>query len=302
MSAMPREEGMPAVRICAVAVIWHPDLPLLSSAIAAIAPQVVKLLLIANDGVHPPLALPENAVVMVPDENLGLGGAYNRAADWARTQGATHLLLLDQDSVAEPRLVAALATAFDQPGPVAAAGALWRDRRTGQEGFFVRLTRWGARKFSPKDPGPVPVDFLISSGSLISLDAMNRIGGFDEALFVEHVDTDWCLRARAMGYGLYGVARARLDHAFGDATLTPAALGGSRSLFLYPPERNYYLLRNSIILWRRPYAPKRWVLHDIRRTFLLMLYYGLFVPPRLERLKYMRRAVRDALRRKSRAD
>lgn len=109
MSAMPREEGMPAVRICAVAVIWHPDLPLLSSAIAAIAPQVVKLLLIANDGVHPPLALPENAVVMVPDENLGLGGAYNRAADWARTQGATHLLLLDQDSVAEPRLVSALA-------------------------------------------------------------------------------------------------------------------------------------------------------------------------------------------------
>jgi len=285
---------MADTKILAVVVIWHPDLSILSSALAATAPQVAKLLLIANDGVSPPLALPENAVVMVPNDNLGLGAAYNRAAEWARAQGATHLLLLDQDSVPEPGLVTALAHAFDQPGPVAAAGALWRDRRTGKDGFFVRLTGWGVRKFRPTDSAPVPVDFLISSGSLISLDAIDRIGRFDEMLFIEHVDTDWCLRARAMGYRLYGVAQARLDHAFGEATLAPSMLGGSRKLFLYAPDRNYYLLRNSIMLWRRSYAPTRWVLHDVRRVVMLMLYYTLFVPPRMERLKNMRRAVRDA--------
>lgn len=286
---------MHSTRIHAVIVLWRPDISILSSALAATAPQVAKLLLIANDGVRPALSLPENAVVMLPEVNLGLGAAYNRAAEWARAHGGTHLLLLDQDSVAEQGSVAALLQAFDRPGPVAATGALWRDRRTGKDGFFVRLTGWGARKFLQADSAPVPVDFLISSGSLISLDAMDRIGRFDETLFIEHVDTDWCLRARAMGYRLYGVPRARLDHAFGEATLAPSMLGVSRRLFLYPPERNYYLLRNSIMLWRRPYAPTRWVMHDVRRTSMLMLYYALFIPPRLERLKYMRRAVRDAM-------
>jgi rhamnosyltransferase len=184
---------------------------------------------------------------------------------------------------------------FQQPGPVAAVGPLWRDSRTGEDGFFVRLVRWGARKYKPAPGEIVPVDFLISSGSLISLAALADIGPFDESLFIEHVDTDWTLRARAKGYRLYGVADARLDHALGEAALTASPLGLRRRFFLYKPERNYYLLRNSVALWRRHYAPWRWVLHDVRRTVLLMVFYGLFVPPRLTRLRSMFRAVRDGL-------
>jgi GT2 family glycosyltransferase len=136
----------------------------------------------------------------------------------------------------------------------------------------------------------VPVDFLISSGSLISLAALADIGPFDEGLFIEHVDTDWALRAGAKGYRLYGV------HALGDAALSASPLGlRRRRFFLYKPERNYYLLRNSVALWRRHYTPWHWIIHDVRRTFLLMLFYALFVPPRLARLRLMLRAVRDGL-------
>ena len=229
-------------------------------------------------------------------QNIGLGAAYNLAARWAREEGATHLLLLDQDSVPASGMVAALMEAFKQPGPVAAVGPLWRDSRTREDGFFVRLVPWGARKYEPAAGEIVPVDFLISSGSLISLAALADIGPFDESLFIEHVDTDWALRARARGYRLYGVADARLDHALGDAALSASPLGlRRRRFFLYKPERNYYLLRNSVALWRRHYAPWRWIIHDVRRTFLLMLFYALFVPPRLARLRSMFRAVRDGL-------
>jgi rhamnosyltransferase len=192
-------------------------------------------------------------------------------------------------------MVAALLEGFKRPGPVAAAGPLWRDSRTGEDGFFVRLARWGARRYKPAAGEIVPVDFLISSGSLISLAALTDIGPFDESLFIEHVDTDWALRARAKGYRLYGVANARLDHALGEAALTASALGLRRRFFLYKPERNYFLLRNSVALWRRDYAPWRWVLHDVRRTVLLMVFHVLFVPPRLRRLRSMFRAVRDGL-------
>ena len=282
-------------RVKAVTTAYRPDVAILGESLAATAPQVEALLLVANDGAPWPCQLPANAALVRQAKNIGLGAAYNLAAQWAREQGATHLLLLDQDSVPAAGMVAALMEGFKQPGPVAAVGPLWRDSRTREDGFFVRLVPWGARKYEPAAGEIVPVDFLISSGSLISLAALADIGPFDESLFIEHVDTDWTLRARAKGYQLYGVADARLDHALGEAALTASPLGLRRRFFLYKPERNYYLLRNSVALWRRQYAPWRWIIHDVRRTFLLMLFYVLFVPPRFARLRSMCRAVRDGL-------
>jgi rhamnosyltransferase len=282
------------VHVKGVATAYRPNVGTLMESLAATAPQVEALLLVANDGAPWSCPLPANVTLVAQPENIGLGAAYNLAAQWAREQGATHLLLLDQDSVPASGMVALLMEGFKRPGPVAAVGPLWRDSRTGEDGFFVRLARWGARKYQPSAGEIVPVDFLISSGSLISLNALKDIGPFDESLFIEHVDTDWALRARGKGYRLYGVADARLDHAIGEAALTVSPLGLRRRFFFYRPERNYYLLRNSIALWSRHYAPWRWVLHDVRRIILLMAFHGLFVPPRLTRLRLMLRAVRDS--------
>lgn len=277
-------------------VVYRPDLTKLSAVLAAAAPQVGRLLLVANDGVAPALAVPDNAELLIQEKNFGLGKAYNLAADWARANGATHLLLLDQDSVPERDMVEKLGHAFAGTQGTAAAGPLWRDVRTGEAGHFVRLTRWGARKIRPDNDAITSVDFLISSGALISLKALELIGPFDEAFFIEHVDTDWCLRARAKRYTLLGVAGATLDHAFGEATLTAPLLGGGRRYFLYPAERQYYLVRNSIALWRRPYAPTEWIMHDIRRTVALLCWHILFVPPRWMRLTSVWRGICDGLR------
>ncbi len=279
--------------VAAALVVFHPNEATIARALAALAQQTDHILVIANDGLPLPCALPERAAIFDPGRNLGLGAAYNFAAGWARERGASHLLLLDQDSVPAPGMVAALLKAFFGPEPVAAAGPLWRDARTGDDGFFVRAGRFGPRRYRPTAGDIVPVDFLISSGSLIALEALAAIGPFDETLFIDHVDTDWSLRARAKGYALYGVAAARLDHALGEA---PVSLPfGLRPLFLYPPERNYYRLRNSLLLLRRPYVPWRWALGDLGRTLSRMLVYVLRAPPRRERLHAMVRAMRDGL-------
>jgi rhamnosyltransferase len=283
------------LNVSAVIVAYQPNAATLHKVAAAITTQVDGVLIIANDSAAWSFTPPRDVSLAKQDTNRGLGAAYNLAAGWARTRGATHLLLLDQDSVPGPGMVGALREAFGQTSAVAAAGPLWRDTRSGQNGYFLRFSRWGVRKIRPAAGEIVPVDFLISSGSLISLDAFDDIGRFDEELFVEHVDTDWVLRARAKGYRLFGVANAQLDHTFGEAVLFVGLPGLRRQIFLYPPERNYYLLRNSITLSRRRYVPWRWALHDISRTILFMLFYLIFVPPRRERLRPMVRAVRDGL-------
>lgn len=285
----------PGNKIVATVVAYRPDVGLLEQVLAAVAPQVASVLLVVNDSGDWTCALPDNVIVDRQKENVGLGAAYNIAASWARAEGASHLLLFDQDSVAAADMVEKLMAALKRDPQAAAAGPLWQDRRSGHDGFFVRLGRFGAHKYQPRADETVEVDFLISSGSLISLDALAAIGDFDAGLFIDHIDTDWSLRARTKGYRLLGVAAARLDHAMGEKAVTGSALTGRRTFFHYPPERQYYLLRNSLILWRRPYAPWSWVLHDMRRTFLLMSYHLICLPPRLPRLRAMIRAIRDGL-------
>ena len=41
---------------------------------------------------------------------------------------------------------------------------------------------------------------LISSGCLIPLSAIDTIGEMDEELFIDHVDTDWFLRAKSLAH------------------------------------------------------------------------------------------------------
>jgi rhamnosyltransferase len=284
-----------AALVVGAIVTYHPDLKVLSKVLNATAVQTTYVLIVANDGAPWSCPLPANVTILKQDNNFGLGAAYNVAARWARERGATHLLLLDQDSVPAPGMVAKLITVFTRPSRTAAVGGLWRDSRTGQEGFFLQRSAWGTRRYRPSPGEIVSVDFLISSGSLIALDALADIGSFDEALFIEHVDTDWTLRARAKGYQLYGVADARLEHRFGEATWTIPLLG-RRQLFLYSPERHYYRLRNSIALWRRPYVPWRWIPRNVLGTIALTVFYLICAPPRLERLRLLFRAVRDGLR------
>jgi rhamnosyltransferase len=294
-SATKDDLSVGSLKIDAAIITYRPDLAMLRAVLAAVAPQVSRVLLVANDGTAPDLVLPSNAELLIQNKNLGLGAAYNLAVDWVRSNGGTHLLLLDQDSVPDHGMVVKLREAFSTPARIAAAGPLWRDARTGISGDFVRLTRWGTTKIHPLDRTIVSVDFLISSGTLVSLEAIDRTGRFDEWLFIEHVDTDWCLRARAAGYALSGVPGARLDHKFGEATLTAPFLGGGQRLFRYPAERNYYLVRNSIVLWHRAYAPTGWVLHDVFRTVVLVCWHVLFVPPRWQRLKSVWRGIWDGL-------
>lgn len=280
----------------AVVVAYRPDTALLEQALAAVAPQVVRALLVVNDDGGWSCELPPNVVLDRPGDNIGLGAAYNRAVAWAREQGATHLLLLDQDSVAAPGMVDKLLRALAGKPGAAAAGPLWRDRRTGRDGFFVRSARNRIYKYVPSaGDDAVDVDFLISSGTLLVLDALEKTGDFDAGLFIDHVDTDWSLRAKAKGYALYGVPDARLDHIMGEKVYT-SVFARERGVFHYPPERQYYMVRNSLVLWRRPYARWSWILRDMRRTAMMTLYYILFLPPRLARLRAVVRAIRDGLR------
>jgi rhamnosyltransferase len=144
-----------------------------------------------------------------------------------------------------------------------------------------------------RDDQLIPCDFLISSGSLLPVDAYRRVGPFDESLFVDNVDLEWCMRARAAGFSLYGVAAAHLEHQLGEARLR---VGDKVRLVVHSPERLYYMTRNRLLLYRRPYMPLKWKIKDSLRIVAKFTATMVFLAPRREYARMTWRGLRDAWR------
>lgn len=289
--------------ICAVVISYYPDVHTMKCAVDSMAGQVGRLLMFDNATPDPALAAYlqdiESAWIAVirSPVNLGLGAAMNRAADYAKAQGFRYLLLLDQDSIPEPGMVSTLKTALldlQHVEPVAAVGPQFRDSRSGDLAPFVRVAFPFSHKLYGGPAERINCDFLISSGTLLPLKVMDKIGGMDEGLFIDNVDLEWCFRARHHGLALYGICDARMRHSIGDS-LRPSWFN-RRGTAVHQPLRLYYIMRNRIQLYGRKETPARWIAQDIPRLVFKFFYTSIFLAPRRKYLQCMLRGLYDGVR------
>lgn len=292
--------------ICAVIVSYAPDRALLHRVLESARRQVDHVVLFDNgsplDATEPGLETLADAAVtiVVSPRNVGLGAALNRACDRARALGFGHVLLMDQDSVLDEGMVRHLSVALLELGrdhPVAAVGPQFKDARNGAVAPFVRIGFPLNRKLYGGPGARVACDFLITSGSLIPMAVLDRVGGMDETLFIDNIDMDWCFRAAAAGFLLYGVCDAQMRHRIGEQ-LRPSRIKRD-GVIVHKPFRLYYIMRNRVLLYPRAQTPAVWVAQDLPRLVLKFLGNALFIAPRGERLVFMLRGLWDAVRGRS---
>ena len=126
-------------------------------------------------------------------------------------------------------------------------------------------------------------------------EALEILGLMDEGLFIDHLDTEWFLRAGAAGWQSFGVCDAVMDHGLGERTVR-VWLGRWRYLPVHQPFRYYYVYRNSVLLWRRAYPSARWKPTDMLRLAKMFLVFSLFTGDRRQNLAMMIRGIRDGLK------
>jgi len=229
-------------------------------------------------------------------ENLGIAAAINRGVEAARAAGATHFLLLDQDSLPAPdmvdRLLEAEARALAHDLKPAAVGPALHD---GEHLLpFVRFRPLAPpRALAPDADGCCAADFLISSGMLIRASVFDTVGGMDESLFIDNVDLEWCFRARSAGFSTIGVFAARLAHRVGEGRVR---LPGGIAIARHSPMRLYYMMRNRVRLYRRPCVPRRWIAQDIPRLIGKFFIFSLCAAPRAQNARFMLRGLCDGIR------
>lgn len=288
----------PAVPVVvAVVVTFNPAADTLEAQLLALRQQVACVILVDNGSrdevmaVIRALAERQACHLLSLGENVGIGAAQNRGIEAALAQQADYVLLMDHDSVPFDDMVVRLVDADRELRSdgvaVAAVAPTTVDKRNGITGKFVRLEGWSVQRHCGEDSGAfIEADFLIASGTLIRRDVLAHAGLMDESYFIDHVDTEWCFRARHLGGHLFGVDGARLYHELGDS-VRRVWLGRWRNVFVHSPMRDYYAFRNTILMIRGTPMPFAWKLHFLYRLCQFVVCFGLGIAPRLRRLKCM---------------
>jgi len=205
--------------------------------------------------------------------NEGVARALNLGAELAAERGYELLLTMDQDSRALPRMVQTLRLCMEAQPHVAMVSAALLD--CGEVGV-----------------GCYQSDFLITSGSILRLDAWRDVGPFMEDLFIDLVDIEYCLRLRRHGYGLLKSREAILIHSIGAPSTHRWFLVGRIGVSNHPALRRYYLWRNALHL-RDVYGGDLpgWCLATGRALGMLLIL--LYETDRTDKLRMILKGYRD---------
>lgn len=287
-----------AVELIAVTVTFHPELDLLRAQLSALPPECLKVIVDnastneARQSMHDLCSDIPFLLIVENSENVGLASALNRGARLGRKLRPTArwCLLLDQDSEPQAGCVDALFEGLEllaQRGErVGCVGPLLIDVKTGLPHGFHQMTKWRWRRVYPTaaDKTPISCTNLNGSGTLVSLDLFLELGGLDESMFIDHVDTEWSFRLLAQGYTLWGIPNAVFQHRMGENSLRYWMFGWhiwpSRS-----PTRHRYLFRNATWLMQRNYVPLLWKFWAGVKLTLTVILHVFFDPKRNAQLR-----------------
>jgi rhamnosyltransferase len=229
-------------------------------------------------------------------KNMGIAHAQNVGIKIAHELQAAFVLTLDQDSVPSVNMVSSLIAIYEKfeiRGRIAAIGPLLKDEHTELYLPFFSYSKGRKRRISPVEDNVVlDVEFLVSSGSLLAMNALKEVGLMHEALFISYVDVEWCLRAKGHGFQVLACCSTTMVHNLGDRRLKV----GSWLVPLHSPLRHFYLMRSGILMQRLPHVPTYWKRADIVqliRSFILFSAIGL---PSFSELISMSRGLLAGLR------
>lgn len=185
----------------------------------------------------------EGVIYLGKGENCGTGAALNTLARLAEERMLQWLLYFDQDSEFDDGYTSALRSCLDlveTESRVVVIGSLIQASEPDAPSRGRRTSRFDIMKYT------------IASGTIFRVRQARSVGGFDEDLFLDTVDHEFCLRLRALGWVIWRDNERILRHEVG----TDSCLIWKRfevNVSRHPMWRRKLMWRNSLIIFRRYY-------------------------------------------------
>jgi rhamnosyltransferase len=253
-------------KVAAIIIAYLPEPAQLNHLIGLLAEECAAVFIMDNGGGHdaidPNMKLDPRIQLIDMAGNQGLGAALNQGIGLAAARDFSYVTTFDQDSEPQAGQIAALVEAFEslvaRKIHVAAVGPRIVDARRAipvDYSFMHRRLGWPVAVTCSENCGFIEVDYLITSGSLISISAFHKVGNFAEAFFVDYTDVEWCFRASSLEFSFFGICDVVMSHELGSRD--PAKILGM-TILRYSPVRRYYYARNTIFLCLSSHAPIAW--------------------------------------------
>jgi rhamnosyltransferase len=276
-------------------VCYRPNLAHLSRLCALVIADGCKVILVDNTEL-PYLAgdnVPDGCTLITLGNNSGIARAQNVGVATALSAGATVLVFFDQDSTIESGLVKSLVGAVHE-GTAEIVSPLCVDDATGMALPSMRVSRFGRVTWvhAAGATSPYPVDMVISSGTVATREVFDIAGNFDEGLFIDHVDAEWCMRCRARQVPIYVIPTAVMRHSIGSRYVKLGPL----TIQVHSPARCYYQIRNCFLMFRKPHIPLLFAVQQLASVALSRTILLFLVKDRFSYLKSYLFAVRDGLK------
>jgi len=240
------KEPVKDVLVDCIIVTFHPDVPTLRKTIESIYAQVRTVNIIDNSTVPTDfgaLTDLQNLRIKRLAKNIGIAAAQNMGISIAQKADAEFIMLSDQDTVYPANYVADMIPVFSLYANTAAVVPKFTDLNKNSPDGFITPHPWIFQRSFPT-AGKHELFHAISSGKILKVSELQRIGLLDEDLFIDWVDLEWCWRARKSGYSVVGNADVEIVHQLGDRSIDLKY----REINLRSPIRHYFITRNAFYL------------------------------------------------------
>lgn len=227
------------MKLAGVVTLYHPNENVMSN-IASFLEELDVLYVLDNtenpdESVKELFSHNEKVRYKAFGDNMGIAFAMNYALKEA--SDFDFLLTMDQDSHFLPGMMKKYKNAIE-------AMEATPSKKVGV--YSVNFDQ----RIDPVVPGDKKIKVAITSGSVIPVKIAIKIGGFDENLFIDEVDNEFCYRVRKNGYDIIEFPSILLKHSLGNQTFHKI-LGFHYNTFNHNAIRKYYMTRNKIYILKK---------------------------------------------------
>ena len=270
--------------ILAGITLFNPDVARLEENISSIYGQVDRVICVDNgsDNIKSiedcVLKNWKNITIIKNGKNEGIAKALNQMFEFAIEQQYEYVLTLDQDSVCPDNIIEEYNKYLDEHK----LGSLCP--QCVDRNFKSELN----------NEDVIEVDKCITSASLVPVSAWNDVGGFNDELFIDFVDHDFCAKLKEHGYRILQIGSVKLSHELGKGK-NYSILGVKFTALNHSAMRKYYMVRNWIYYMNEHKdiinlkAEKK----SYRLFFLKTL---IFEDDKLKKMKHMLKVIRDCIK------
>lgn len=200
----------------------------------------------------------KNAVYVPNKKNLGIATALNQACHLAKQEGFEWLMTMDMDSFFDStqlNIYMNFVIDFSKNNSNVKSFSI---RQKESDNNPIPISKWIrfnilspikrkilGKKYQPKNivlPSYEYKNTVMTSANIINLHTWNEIGFFDDNLFIDEVDHNYCIRLRLLNYEIVKCNEAYVFHTLGNKKISLFPKIAYENDF-----RLFYIFRNLMI-------------------------------------------------------